>query len=202
MKLYLTASRSKNSFIIFDLKTNACEAIPYQEALDCKHLKDQGRKTFRPFGIYEDEEFVYIASNDRLGKFSRDDYDFKGLVKNVPLFINTHQILKHNGVWFTANSSNDSITISNEKTVSFFDVSAKRLVSKVSTPLNANELDDHHINSVSIINENLYVLAHNNGRSDIYVLDIQTLAIKEIIQTPAKCAHGLEHLLPLNVLTG
>ena len=60
-------------FIIFDLdKSEIVHRQDKTKELDATHLKGQGRPTFRPFGIADDEEHIYIASNDRLGVFNKE----------------------------------------------------------------------------------------------------------------------------------
>ena len=110
-KLIITTNSS--DFIVFDI--NSKSIVHRQEktiGLDATHLEGQGRPTFRPFGITSDENSIYIASNDRLGKFNKTTYEFESLVE-VPLYCNTHQILKDKDILYTCNTSVDTIGIYN-----------------------------------------------------------------------------------------
>ena len=196
MKFFLTLDRVKNStFVVYDTETNKYTSIPYCEELDCKEVLNQGRDTFRPFGICKDTTHLYVSSNNKIGKFKLDSFEFDGLVEGMPLWVNTHQILKYKDMLISANASNDSLTIFYGDHYKFFDFNQEKIVDEVKIPIDCEQLDFMHINSVSIIDDYLYVMAHNRARinSIIYKIDLNSWEIKDRF-TAGICCHNIcEH---------
>jgi hypothetical protein len=135
-----------------------------QSEIDCKHLEGKGRPTYRPFGLALDHNNYYVASNDKLGKFNKQTNEFESLV-DVPLFINTHQIIKDDDTLYACNTSTDTIGIYqlNRKHNVFFDVNTLSIIDKPSKPLNVNEKDTRHINSLFDDGTNIWFCLHNKG---------------------------------------
>jgi hypothetical protein len=152
------------TFIIYDTDAKKIEFKKEKiEDLDCVNLKNQGRPTFRPFGIALNHKHILIASNDRLAYFNKENYNYLNLV-NVPLFLNTHQILLSQDSFFTCNTSIDTIGIHKEKSfhLSVIDYSLKEAVDK---PLDADEKDVKHVNSLCEHDNNIYFCLHNKNKS-------------------------------------
>jgi hypothetical protein len=135
-----------------------------QSELDCKHLEGQGRATFRPFGITIDKDNYYIASNEKIGRFIKKTNQFESLI-DVPLYINTHQILKDNNTLYTCNTSIDTIGIYklDRKHNVFFDVNTLSIIDAPNKPLNADKKDTRHINSLFDDGKNIWFCLHNKG---------------------------------------
>ena len=87
---------------------------PKMSELNADEIAGQGRPTFRPFGIASDEDFLYVVSHNKLAQFDKIDYSFIELL-DVPLFINTHEMVMHDRVMYVANTANDTIGIYNLK---------------------------------------------------------------------------------------
>jgi hypothetical protein len=195
MKVIITPYDSVNSiehnFFVFDLTTKEhIFSSKKQPSLDCSHLANQGRPTFRPFGIDTDEKNIYIASNDRLGSFDKNTYKFKELL-SIPLFINTHQILKNQNYFYTCNTANDSIGINHifENKSYFLDVNNFILTKIVNTPSHVYDNDTKHVNSLFPYKGKLYFCLHNRGKtpSEFYSLDPSTFKIEKIFEDGVSC---------------
>ena len=196
-------------FVVFDTSLN--QIIHYQDKtkqLDSPKLKNQGRNTFRPFGIAIDESSIYIASNDKLGKFNKASYEFEELVK-VPLFINTHQILKSGDTFYTCNTAVDCIGISDlvsGKTTQF-NVNYLKTVKLINYPKNAGQLDSRHVNTIYEYDDKVFFCRHNKDfvNSDIGYFEKNTGKAKMIISA-GRCCHGIvirnNYLYTLSTKTG
>lgn len=172
---------------------HTCPKLP---ELNSEEVANQGRPTFRPFGIASDEKFLYVASHNRLGVFDKKDYGFVSLI-DVPLFINTHEMVMYDGVMYVANTSNDTIGIydlKNQHNV-FFNVNTFVCTGTAPTPDNVLSHDAAHINSLCYHDNNIYFCLHNlNQRtSQLGRFDINTLQA-EIIAEAGYCAHGVQVL--------
>jgi hypothetical protein len=107
------------TFLVYE-NGKLIHTCPKLSELNSEEVANQGRPTFRPFGIVSDKQFLYVVSHNKLGRFNKDNYEFIDLI-DVPLFINTHEMAAHDGVLYVANTSNDTIGIYNIKrtTISF-----------------------------------------------------------------------------------
>ena len=98
------------SFYVLDIKT---KDIVYKKTKQ-KELSslppEKGRPLFRPFGITTDDKFIYLASNDRIGMFNKSTFGFVKLL-DIPAFINTHQIIKHDNFLFICHTAINCIGI-------------------------------------------------------------------------------------------
>jgi len=181
-----------NDFIIYDLNSEATihrQGITAE--LDCKQLKDSGRPTFRPFGIAQDEDSIYIASNNRIGKFNKSNYEFDKLIK-VPLWINTHQILKDGDTLYTCNSAIDTVGIYKPDQHQQLSLNYMKIYDQQFSPAYANQLDTRHINTIYNHNDDIYFVRHNRGivASDIGLFDKRTLT-PQILISVGKACHGI-----------
>jgi hypothetical protein len=170
-----------------------CPKLP---ELDSPEMFGQGRPTFRPFGIANDLNYLYVVSHNRLAKFDINTYQFAGLVY-VPLFINTHEMVAHNGVLYVANTANDTIGIYNtqEDTYKFFNVNTFEVTEAVATPDNVGSHDGAHVNSLCLHDDKLYFCLHHLDRRDSQLgyFDINTFESK-IVAEAGRCAHGVQVL--------
>lgn len=185
------------TFLVYDTESkelvHTCPKLP---ELNSEEVANQGRPTFRPFGIASDEKFLYVASHNRLGVFDKKDYGFVSLI-DVPLFINTHEMVMHDGVMYVANTSNDTIGIydlKNQHNV-FFNVNTFVCTGTAPTPDNVLSHDAAHINSLCYHEGKIYFCLHNLNKrtSQLGRLNISSLQA-EIIAEAGYCAHGVQVL--------
>lgn len=169
---------------------------PKLAELDSSEMAGQGRPTFRPFGIASDEDFLYIVSHNKLAQFDKIDYSFIELV-DVPLFINTHEIIVHNRKVYVANTSNDTIGIYDLKTKTnkFFNVNTFEVTDAVVAPDNVLSHDGAHVNSLCLNDGKIYFSLHhlNRQHSQLGYFDIDTLKA-EIVTEAGYCTHGVQVL--------
>jgi hypothetical protein len=179
------------TFIAYDFETGKLEYIKDKcNELDCKHLEGQGREPFRPFGIDYDNKYIYIASNDRLGAFDKISYKLDKLI-DIPLFINTHQILKDKDTFYTCNTSVDTIGIYN-KEIKHLSLDNFNVVNHVSKPNDAKSDDTRHVNSLCNYDNKIYFCLHNNNKrmSRYAYFDKDTLEVC-VVADAGYCSHGI-----------
>lgn len=180
-----------SDFIILDLDS---ESIIHKQGptkeLICDHLQGMHRHPFRPFGIAEDTDSIYVVSNDRLGKFNKTTYAFEKLI-DVPLWINTHQILKDGEKLYTCNTAIDTIGIYGIERQQL-SVNYMTLIEQKIQPRYAEELDSRHVNTLYDAGDKIYFIRHNLNivMSDIGCFDKLTLEPK-ILLSVGRCCHGI-----------
>lgn len=169
---------------------------PKQLELNSEEMVGQGRPTFRPFGIAMDQEFIYIASHNRLGVFDKRSLEFCRLI-GVPLFINTHEMVAHNGILYVANTANDTIGIHDTKLghSCYFDVNTFVCSGTAPTPDNVGSHDAAHVNSLCYHDGYIYFCLHNLNKrtSQLGRFNINSFQA-EIIAEAGYCAHGVQVL--------
>ena len=191
-KVILT--NEEQDFLVYDLDQ---EQITYRagktESLDAHHLKGQGRSTFRPFGITQDKHFIYIASNDRLGQFKKDTFEFVKLI-DYPLWINTHQILfdAANETFYTCNTAIDTIGIYHPDYQKQISINYMCEVEQKLHPKYADQLDSRHVNTLYDTGEHIMFVRHNRNviNSDIGFFDKRTQS-PHIAISIGRCCHGI-----------
>jgi hypothetical protein len=164
--------------------------------LDSVEMAGQGRPTFRPFGIASDEQFLYVVSHDKLGRFDKNTFEFCDLV-DAPLFINTHEMVVHKSKIYIANTANDTIGIYDLKTREhkFFSAHTLELMQNAPTPNDAGSHDGVHVNSLCIHEDKLYFCLHHLGRRDSQIgyFDVNTFEARIVVDA-GRCAHGVQIL--------
>ncbi|MBE1299275.1 MAG: hypothetical protein GJ680_05140 [Alteromonadaceae bacterium] len=109
------------------------------------------------------------------------------LVRQIPIPVparGLHQIIEHRGVIYCTCSAEDSVVMFNGKNWCCW------------YPSDNSEhygIDKHHFNSLKIEDDVLYLLAHNNGASEILSYDLATKSFLEKVQM-GKCAHNILRL--------
>ena len=153
-------------FIIYDLLLN--KIIFKKEKsieLDCPHLNGQGKPTFYPHGITSDNQHIYLVANDKLAKYNLL-YELESLI-NIPLFINTHEIIKDKDILYICNTSTNSIGIydltKNEHR--FLDISTLQIVNSIKKPKDKDILDINHVNSLYDAGDKIWFCLKNKGRN-------------------------------------
>jgi hypothetical protein len=196
------------TFLAYDIeKKTLLHKHPKIDELDCLNLKNQGRSTFRPFGITYDDN-IQIVSHDRVAEFDSLDYSFLGTI-DVPLFVNTHQILKSGHILYATNTSNDTIGIYNLVTGDnkFLSVIDFQVLNEAPMPLDAYSHDKCHVNSIYEHDDKIYFCLHNLGKkiSQFGYFDKGTLK-GELIGEAGYSAHNIviinNHLYSLSSGTG
>ena len=198
MKLIMTPDYPNDfqyTFLVYDLHSKSCifkkEKI---NSLDSIHLINQGRNTFRPFGIYHWGNKIIIVSNDKIAVFDDCNFEYKENL-NISLFINTHQILVQDDILYTCNTSNDTIGIYelNHKKEYFLNVKNYTVSNKISIPNDAYNLDTHHVNSLFYQDNKLFFCLHNKNKdlSEFAYLDLKDRKIVKIAKMGI-CCHNIE----------
>lgn len=188
---------ASHTFLVYD--TESKELVytsPKQIELNSEELAGQGRPTFRPFGIAMDQEFIYVASHNKLGAFDKKDYGFVYLI-DVPLFINTHEMVIHDGIMYVANTANDTIGVYNikEQHYVFFDVNTFTCSDTAPTPDNVVSHDASHVNSLCYHDGKVYFCLHNLSKrtSQLGYFNPNTFDAA-IIAEAGYSAHGVQVL--------
>jgi hypothetical protein len=179
------------SFFVYDINTTKLlHAEPKNVNLDCPQDIDKGRSTFRPFGIEIDKDNIYITSNSKLAVFDKNSYEYKTNI-NVPLFVNTHQIVKVNDVFYVCNTAVDTIGIYG-KEHKHLNVNTKVVSEKVASPSDCDKHDLSHVNSIYEHEGYIYYCLHNLGirQSQFFRFNIVTLDV-EYIFDGGHCAHNI-----------
>ena len=186
---------STPTFLVYE-NGKLVHSCPKLSELDAPEVAGQGRPTFRPFGITSDEDFLYVVSHNKLAQFDKIDYSFIELI-DVPLYINTHEMVVHNRVMYVANTSNDTIGIYDLKneTNKFFNVNTFEVTQEAPTPDNVLSHDGAHVNSLCLHDDKLYFCLHHLDRRDSQLgyFDINTFE-SQIIAEAGRCAHGVQVL--------
>ena len=114
---------------------------------------------------------------------------------DIPLYINTHQILKDKDTFYVTNTAVNNIGIYNTKTLSkaFLDVSTFKLSSEIpEAPEHSEALDKHHVNSLFEYEDNIYFCLHNGGQELSYYgfFDKTDFKVKNVIEL-GTCGHNI-----------
>jgi hypothetical protein len=177
--------------LIYDLESgDQIGLIPYTSELEVNVDKCIGRPVFRPFGIECDGNSLLIASNDKIGKFLNGK--FLGLV-DVPAFVNTHQIRKHDGTLYVCNSANDTIGAHSEAGSFYINVADGRVLESA-LPTNDAEASDHcHVNTLEFHDGILYYCLHYLGQqpSQFWKFDPKTKTSQHLFSV-GYCCHGIK----------
>jgi hypothetical protein len=198
-KLIITADKHNlgselHPFYIFDLELNKVTAKSYLTKMLFSDVSENcGRPRFRPFGIAQSEDHIFIASNTNIVRFNNKTFEPIDLVCNTGV-INTHQIAYCQGYLYRTNTSNDTISRINlnsleETHFSFKDMS---IIDSLDKPINYSDNDNHHINSILIHEDQIYVMAHNNyvTESEIFMLSLDFKEIHSVAKL-GKCHHDI-----------
>jgi len=198
-KLIVTADKHNlgtnlHSFYIFDLELNKVIAKSnFTKMLSADLPENAGRAPFRPFGIAQSKNNIFIASNANIVRFNNKTLEPIDIVCDTGV-INTHQIAYHQGYLYRTNTSNDTISKINldnleEIHFSFKDMSIVDILDK---PINHRIKNNHHINSLLIHEDQIYVMAHNNyvTESEIFRLSLDFKKIHSVAKL-GRCHHEI-----------
>lgn len=151
------------------------------------------RPSFRPFGLVESGNTIYIASNDRIGMFDSKTFQFKGLVPHRAL-PNTHQLAVYEDNLLVCNTANNTISFINGDSHKYFNILTGEFESRVEVESSESH-DTAHINSLLVDGDTLYVCCHNLGRenSEVLSVDLKTMKVKSLFRA-GMCNHGVAFL--------
>lgn len=182
-------------FLIYDMREHEIQhKQPKTNIIESPELEGQGRPVHRPFGIDVCEKYIYIASNNKLARFDKKDFKFDSLI-DVPLYINTHQILKDDDIFYVTNTAINNIGIYNTLTSEnlFLDAATFKIDSKVpNAPADSDILDQHHVNSLFAYEDKIYFCLHNHGKELSYYgcFDKVDYKVRHLIEL-GTCGHNI-----------
>jgi hypothetical protein len=182
------------SFFIFDLETNkVVDKASHTTMLDADIPQNAGRKPFRPFGIAQSEDYIFIASNTNIVRFDNKTLEAIDIVCDTGV-INTHHIAYSQGYLYRTNTSNDTISRIDLDSLEEIHFSFNNMsrVDQINKPINYDVDDHHHINSLLIHEDQIYVMAHNNNDTDSEVFRL-SLDFKEVhsVARLERCHHDI-----------
>lgn len=151
--------RERFTFFVYDLDDR--EIVYKKEKindLECPEFKLRRRPTFRPYGISQDQEHLYIASHSAIGIFDKKSYEYLGLEDRTKSFFNTHQILKTKDRLYICNASCDSLGILENSVMTQLDLNKFEIIDANIAPPELNPKDVIHPNSVLEHNGTIFVL--------------------------------------------
>jgi hypothetical protein len=160
---------------------------------------------FRPFGLTKHDTGFFIASNEFLFDVSDENISF---TKTNGLFLGTHQIEHKDGVLYSANSSNDTISIINNDKVTIIDCVNKIVITDPQVPVDRNSCNTAHINSVTIAGGFLYYCMNNHTTdkdSEFWKINLSTFEHTHVFSGGRHCHNvvfGKNGLYTLSSATG
>jgi len=183
------------TFLVYDSTTkqlvHTCNRL---EALNAVEFTGQKRPTFRPYGITSDTDCLYVVSHNKLGKFNKHTYQLTELL-NIPLFVNTHKILRHRDSIYVTNTSNNTIGIHNleKQTHCFFDVNTLTLTQDVVAPEHAESHDTAHVNSLCAVDDKVYFALNNLNKraSQFGYFNVDTYEAEILVEAGLR-THGVQ----------
>ena len=186
--------KNPSTAFVYDMYTRGLVLdIPKTEQLINQEDKCIGRLPFRPFGLALKDSTLFIVSNGIVGLFDYPSFQFKGTL-DIPLFVNTHQLLVSDNILYTTNTSNDTIGIHNltDSTSKFLSVRDFQLRSNTQVPWSAYSHDLFHVNSLFEYKNKIYFCLHNRGYtpSKFYCFDKQTFEVSFVCEAGLSC-HGI-----------
>ena len=177
MKLLVSVVNKESFLYIVDLEKDETTSVPiHADFIDNSITL---RPKCRPFGISWDQNYFYIANNKRLHRFDKSLKYIDTPILN--LAANSHQITYKDGFIYLASPWANAIVKINtiDFSQNYFDLIKNEWAVASDA---AQRIDDlMHVNSVLIVENKLYVNAHNFGSSYIIVYDLKTFKkIEEI----------------------
>lgn len=180
--------------LIHDFNKDATHIIGKIDDLDVEEFKDKGRSTFRPFGVDYDKTYIYIVSHNRVAKFWKHNYEYRGLEHELTkkLGINTHFIRKKNNILYVTNTASDTLGIL-DKEDKYIHIPTRKVLDEKIESSDAYDKDTVHINSFCIRDNLLYYCLHNKGikKATYEVLDLNTNEITYLFDA-GWSSHGVE----------
>ena len=169
---------------IIGMSFNSIDDIKLQYGLDATDDQKQAAQEIisnLPFTIAKIEKTKQIKN------------EFDSLI-NIPLFINTHQIIKDKSTIYTCNTAIDCIGVYDldDEYYAQFNVNFLNDFDVVNMPANADQLDSRHLNSLYDAGDKIYFCRHNKNLvpSDYGVLDKASMQ-GEIIASAGRSCHGI-----------
>lgn len=192
MKIIVTPDSGLDTAFIYD---NTIYKIKKVEELNSVEHANKGRNSFRPFGIDYDDNYIYIVSHNKVGRFLKDSYKFVDTVIKLEskLNVNTHLIRKVKDTFYIANTATDVLAIISDSFEKYIHIPTRQVLDKPLDCVDAYDKDTVHLNSFCIKDNLLYYCLHNKRKqkSRYEVIDLVTYKIKYIVDA-GWCSHGVE----------
>ena len=184
------------SFISYNLDFEVQDII-YTPDLNDIQYEGCGRETHRPYGITSDDTYLYVVSHSKMAKYNLEDLTYAGLL-DIPLYLNTHQILYVKDMMITCNTSNDTLGFhyignpNNTVETKYFDVSTHQWSEHCKIAGDCNVCDKLHVNSIFYKDNEIYFCCHNLGqkKSDFYVMNLDNRDVTHYKECGYAC-HGI-----------
>jgi len=181
------------SFVSYNLDFKVQDII-YTPELNDTQYEGCGRETHRPFGITSDDTYLYVVSHSKMAKYNLEDLTYAGLL-DIPLYLNTHQILYVKDMMITCNSSNDTLGFhyignpNNTVETKYFDISTQQWSEHCKIVGDCNVCDKLHVNSLFYKDNELYFCCHNKGEknSDFYVMTLDNRDVTHYKECGYEC---------------
>lgn len=205
----LFVTSDKRIFTIYNLETK--EKTFTKESnknLISNKIRQGQRPPLRPLGIDCDDEYIFVASHENICAFDKLTYNYVSKL-DIKAFVNTHQIIKDDNIFYVVNSCNDSIGIFDLQTgeSKYIDVRNLKVVHEVIDSDDVYVNDKHHVNSILIYEGKLYYCLHNKGQSPSVIgyFDLTTNDFGVLFEG-GLCLHNMKilsnHLYTLSSGTG
>ncbi len=178
------------TFYVYD--TDAQKIVYRKEKIDDLEFRDfplEDRPSFRPYGISQDADRLYVVCHAKVAMFDKSDFAYRGCVENLRAFVNTHQILKTPDRLYVCNTSCDTLGVLEDGAMRYLDLKTYEVVDTVEAPTDVNKRDRLHVNSILEAGDDLYLLFTDKSRKlggAIVCLDKNTFAEKYLIEVGKK----------------
>ena len=197
--LIITTDNTNHSFLLFNLKSNSLTKIKKEKQLNDSRAIGSGRNTFRPFGITQNKNDLFIASHGIVGSFQQKNaWNTERLVFDKIIlrdhYINTHQILYDSGHLYLTGSSVDCIVKFNlnSKEKKYFDTKNLKLIEPPENPKDVYEADITHVNSLYVYGSSLFFVNHYRGdKSQIVEINKEDFTVKNTFENIGIDCHNL-----------
>ena len=204
MKLIITTEHPEFSFCSVNITELGQLLVSFRyrdEKLVDESASGMGRDVFRPFGIAQDTNRIFIASHGKIVSFKKTKVlhlsEINGHLSKQILsdwFPNTHQILYDEGHLYLTGTSVNCIAKFNLETkeINYFDTFDLVKINRPNDPVDVHQHDITHTNSLLINGSSLWFLNHNRGQpSKIIELNKNNFEILNIYGDVGFDAHNL-----------
>lgn len=178
------------------------------DELEFTDFKLADRPSFRPYGISQNKDRLYVVCHAKVAMFDKNDFSYLGCVEGARAFVNTHQILKTDDRLYICNTSCDSLGIFEDGAMRYWSFKTHELLDAIDAPTDVNSQDRLHVNSVHEQGDDLFLLFTDKNRKlggAIVCLDKNTFERKYLIEAGNKL-HNItiigESLYTLSTGTG
>ena len=178
MKLIITTEHPEFSFCNVNITELGQLLVSFRyrdEKLVDKSVEGMGKDSFRPFGITQDTNRIFIASHGKIVSFKKTKVLHLSKEILSDWFPNTHQILYDEGHLYLTGTSVNCIAKFNLETkeIDYFDTLNLVKTKRPNDPLDFTpKYDITHTNSLLINGSSLWFLNHNRRMSPSKIVEI------------------------------